>query len=233
MPRFLALCGRLVCLAGLLAPAPAFAQKKQSVNFFVGGFNPDGEDSRVEGDVLVSDLDFFLFDLDDFTSAKFGAEWLLALGTRSEVGFGVGVSSESVPSVFRDLINENGAEIRQDLKLRVVPITATYRFLPAGRRGPVQPYIGVGLGILSWRYTETGEFVDFDGFIFRDRFEGSGTNFGPLYLGGARVPLGALQLGGEVRYQSGSGEVDPFEFAGATKVDLGGWSYLVTVNVPF
>jgi hypothetical protein len=231
MRRWLAVLSCLVIVTGVLAPASASAQ--QSLNLYFGGFNPKGEDSRVDGDVLVSDLDFFSFDLNDFRTVTVGAEWLMAVGELSEVGFGLGITSKTVPSFFRDLINENGDEIRQDLKLRIVPITATYRFLPLGRDASVQPYVGVGIGIMSWRYTETGEFVDFDGFIFRDRFAASGTEVGAVYLGGVRVPVGGWAIGGEIRYQTGSGDVDPIDFAEATKIDLGGFSYLVTVNVRF
>jgi hypothetical protein len=232
MRRLLLIPSCAVFVTSLAAPATLYAQ--QSVNLYIGGFNPKGEDTRVRGDVLVSNLDFFAFELSDFTTATIGGEWLLALNDRSELGFGLGLSSKTVSSAFRNLMNEDtGDDIRQDLKLRIVPITATYRFLPAGRDGAVQPYLGVGLGVLSWRYTETGEFVDFDGFIFRDRFVGSGTNVGPVYLGGLRVPLGDWDLGGEVRYQSGNGDLDPDDFAGATRVDLGGFSYLATFNVRF
>ena len=82
------------------------------------------------------------------------------------------------------------------------------------------------MSVVSWRYTETGDFVDFDGFIFTDRFVGSGTSAGPLILGGVRIPVGAIDIGGEIRHQLGEGKLDPLDFAGATKVDLGGFSYL-------
>jgi hypothetical protein len=232
MRRLLMVLGCAVLVTAFAAPAELYAQ--QSANFYIGGFNPKGEDTRLRGDVLVNNLDFFRFELSDFTSVTIGGEWLFALNDRSEVGFGIGLSSKTVPSAFRNLMNEDtGEDIRQDLKLRIVPITATYRFLPAGRNASLQPYLGIGLGVLAWRYTETGEFIDFDGFIFRDRFASSGTSAGAVYLGGLRVPLGDWDLGGEVRYQAAHGDVDPVDFAGATRVDLGGFSYLATFNVRF
>jgi hypothetical protein len=54
-----------------------------------------------------------------------------------------------------------------------------------------------------------------------------------VYLGGVRVPVGGWGIGGEVRYQSANGEADPAAFAGGTKVDLGGFSYLATVTIAF
>ncbi len=41
-----------------------------------------------------------------------------------------------------DFVNANGSEIEQDLKLRVVPFTATVRFLPLGHDNGIEPYIG-------------------------------------------------------------------------------------------
>ena len=66
-----------------------------------------------------------------------------------------------------------------------------------------------------------------------DRFVGSGSSTGPLVLGGVRVPVGSVDLGAEVRHQSGEGKLNPNDFAGATKIDLGGFSYLATVNIRF
>ena len=232
MRRTLALFGCLVFVSSMLVPARASAQ--QSLNIYFGGFVPKGEDSRTDGDVLVNDLDFFEFEIGDFKSVTLGGEWLVGLGDRSELGFGLGIYSKTVESHFRDLVDETGNNIEQDLKLRIVPITASYRFLPMGRRAAVQPYLGIGLGIFGWSYSESGDFVDFDGTIFRDQFKETGTSFGPVYLGGVRVPLGNFDLGGEVRYQSATGDIDePQDFAGGTKVDLGGFSYLATFNIRF
>jgi hypothetical protein len=218
----------------LLLSIPSTALAQQSLNLYLGGFAPRGEDSRVDGDVLVNNLSFFDFDIEGFDTFTFGGEWLVALGRVSEVGIGIGYSSDEEASRYSDLVNDqNGENIRQDLKLRIIPIWATYRFLPLGRNTAVQPYIGGGAGILVYRYTETGEFVDFSGNIFRDRFEASGASAGPVILGGLRVSLGAWDVGGEVRWQKGEGDVDPDDFAGATKVDLGGFNYLVTFNIRF
>ena len=124
--------------------------------------------------------------------------------------------------------------IEQELRLRMVPFTATMRFLPLGHSEGIEPYIGGGVAIINWRYEEAGEFVDFtDDSIFGDRFTGSGTSTGPLILGGVRVPIGAFRIGGEIRWQKAEGDL-PLDqgFSGDT-VDLGGWSYLATFNVRF
>ena len=229
--RRLLLCLSAILSIGFVSPAPSYAQQSLSLN--IGGFVPRGEDSRVDGDVLFNDLNFFLFDLEEFRGGTIGAEWLVALNERIEVGLGLGYYAQTVPSSYADLVNEDGSEIEQRLRLRVVPFSATFRVIPFGRLTAVQPYLGAGVGVLSWRYTETGDFVDFDSNIFRDRFAGSGTATGPLILGGVRFPIGQVDIGAEVRHQSGQGDLDPVDFAGGSKIDLGGFSYLATFNIRF
>jgi hypothetical protein len=222
--------------AVMSAPSPAAAQ--QSFNFYLGGFTPASEDSRSRSggrsdDVLVNNLDFLAFNIKDFNNVTLGGEWLVALGNRAEAGIGLGIYSKTVPSVYADLVNEDLSEIEQDLKLRIVPLTATFRFLPLGRESSVQPYIGAGVGLYRWRYTESGEFVDFDSTIFRETYVGSGGAAGPVILGGLRFPLGSWDVGGEIRYQSAEGTLPDDQGFSAEKIDLGGFNYLLTFNVRF
>lgn len=220
-------------VSGLVAPATSYAQ--QSVNFYVGGFVPRAEDARTDNDVLVGNLELggLQFDIGDFKGATIGGEWLFGLGERFDAGVGLGIYSKSVPSIYRDLTHSNGDEIEQDLKLRVVPFTATVRFLPLGRVAAIQPYIGAGVGVFAWRYSETGDFVDFDGIIFRDSFSGSGATAGPVVLGGVGFPVGAWSLGFEIRYQSAQGELPADQNFWGTKIDLGGFNYLASFKVQF
>jgi hypothetical protein len=217
---------------GLLAPATSSAQ--QSLNFYVGGFVPKGEEGRDRRDVLWNNLDFLAFNIKDFNGPTAGAEYLVGLSEFVDAGLGVGVYSRSVPSVYANLVNNNGREIEQDLKLRTVPFTATIRFLPLGRSAGIEPYLGAGVAVVNWRYTETGEFVDFtDRSIFSDEFVAKGTATGPTVLGGIRFPLGAVALGGEIRWQKAKADLpSDLGFAG-DEIDLGGFNYLFTVNVRF
>lgn len=215
----------------VIAPSAALAQQSLTLSF--GGFVVAGEDARVEGDVLVANRDILSFDIDDFTSGSIGIEWLLPVGEFFEAGLGAGFTSRTVPSVYADLVNRNGDEIAQDLKLRVAPFTATVRVLPFGRSRAVQPYLGGGIGLFSYRYSEVGEFVDFtDRSVFRDQFVATGSEVGPVALAGVRFPLGdAWSLGGEVRYQRASADLSE-DFLGS-KLDLSGFHYLATVRIKF
>jgi hypothetical protein len=236
--------------AGLLAitVAPAGAQvyqvgsgdSRNAISLTFGGFFPTSEDRRIPDDaldalddVLVANREVLAFEIDDFRNVTFGAEYLFGLGDFLEGGIGAGYYQKSVPSVYRDVTYGNGSEIEQDLKLRIVPVTATIRFLFLGRDAPVQPYVGGGIGIHNYRYSEVGDFVDFrDDSIYSARFVETGTAVGPVLLGGVRLPVAdTVSIGGELRWQKASGDLND-DFL-AEKINLGGTTANFTIQFRF
>ena len=226
----------VACTTVAATAQPAFAQ--QTLNFSLGYFTVRGEDARVEGDVLTENRSLLAFDVDDFNGASVGGEWLVPLGQYFEGGAGVAFSRRTVPSVYHDFVDNDGSEIEQDLRLRIVPISFTIRVLPLGQSSAIQPYFGAGLGIFSWRYSESGEFVDFGTrppTIFPDRFVASGSETGPVALGGIRFAGNTLSAGAEVRYHSADAALGS-EFAlvaDEPRIDLGGWIYQFTIGFRF
>src|SRR5690349_7351152 len=98
----------LAAVVVLFAPASAFAQitrvsssdHRNAVGVTLGGFFPRGEDGRVEGDVMVADLDELAFEVNNFNGFSVGGEWLFTLGKYFESGVGVGYYKRSVDSVY-------------------------------------------------------------------------------------------------------------------------------------
>jgi hypothetical protein len=168
----------------------------------------------------------------DFTGGLAAGEWLVPIGEYFEAGAGIGFYRRTVPTVYEDFVDDDGTEIEQDLRLRIVPVSFTVRVLPLGQSNGVQPYFGAGLGIFNWRYSESGEFVDFtDDTIFRETYVADGNETGPIAFGGIRFAADKFSVGGEVRYQAADAEL-PSEFVG-DRIDLGGWNYLFTVGFRF
>jgi len=223
-----------VLLAGAtLVVAPGDASAQQTLNFSLGLFTPRGEDARTEGDVLNANRTFLAFDIGDFNTAAVGGEWLVPLGNFIEAGAGVGFSRRTVESVYADFTDNDGTEIEQDLRLRLVPVAFTVRVLPLGQANALQPYFGAGLGVIGWRYSESGEFIDFarNREIFRDQFVAEGSETGPVVVAGLRFGGETVSAGGEIRYHSAEADLDD-RFAGS-KIDLGGWTYNFTIGVRF
>jgi hypothetical protein len=229
-------------LLGLVAVSTPAAAQDQGFSVSFGYFSPRGEDGRVSGDVLNADrcidtaflCEPLLFEIDDFGGFSFGGEYLIGIGKYVEAGAGVGFYQKTVPAIYEFVTRPDDTEIEQDLKLRIVPVTGTLKFVPTGRDASIQPYVGAGIAALFWSYSETGEFVDpVDGSIFRDSFSADGTEFAPVFFGGLRAPVSAsMMVGGEVRYQLADAELPEDEFLG-DRIDLGGWTFQGTLSWRF
>jgi hypothetical protein len=230
MLKRLSVVSALACAVVAADAQPALAQ--QTVNFSLGYFSVRGEDARVAGDVLNANRNFLTFDVSEMSGAAAGGEWLVPIGEYLEGGAGIGFTRRTVPSVYTRFTDRDGSEIAQKLRLRTVPLAFTFRVLPLGQSSGFQPYIGGGLGIINWRYSESGEFIDFsDRSVFRNSYTKSGNETGPVALGGIRFAGDSASAGFEVRYQSARGDLDN-RFAGS-KIDLGGWTYQFTVGARF
>ena len=239
----------ILFLAAFGVASPASAQVVQSIQIGTGIFAPRGFDSRVDDDVLLRDSlgeflpadpslsDALAFEMADFRAAQVFGEWNLAFGDHIEVGAGVGFYKRTVPTVYYDLVDEQGLDIDQTLGLRVIPITGVIRFLPFGRAGDVQPYIGAGIGAFSYRYAEVGKFVDPETLdIYDDRYTATGVAPGGVVLGGVRLPLGGdiYGLTLEGRYQFATGETGGLDEGFlADKIDLGGFQFNVGLLIRF
>jgi hypothetical protein len=225
-------------MAGFIAVPVASAQ--QSVNFYIGGFTPRALDARPDADVLVQNGAFLStlnrsrgIDIGEFNHVTVGGEWLFAFNRYLEGGVGLGLYQRAVPTVFTDFVNTDGSEIEQTLKLRIIPFTATVRLLPFGRDQAVEPYIGAGVGVNRWRYSETGNFIDEQNIVFPGNFVASGAATGPVILGGVRVPAGPVGAAFEIRYQSAEGDLPASKGFAGSRIDLGGFNYLFVMNFRF
>lgn len=222
----------LALACGVVAIDAGPAQAQQTFNVTLGYFSVRGDDARVAGDVLNANRSFLTFEVGEMSGAALGAEWLVPIGEYLEAGAGLSFTRRTVPSVYTNFVDTDGSEIAQKLRLRTVPAAFTFRVLPLGQSSGFQPYVGGGLGVINWRYSESGEFVDFrDRSIFRNAYVASGTRTGPIALGGVRFAGDSVSSGLEVRYQSAHASLEP-PFAG-TAIDLGGWTYEFSVGARF
>ena len=219
-------------VAGLAVSGTAYAQ--QGFNVQLGYFSVRGEDGRTENDVIAVNRQYLLFDVKDLSGFTIGGEWTFPVGEYLEGGVGVQFFQRSVPAVYAEWTYDDGREIVQEMKLRNVPVTATVKILPFGRSMAIQPYVGGGIGINMWRYSETGDFVDFaDGAIFRDSFVGTGTAVGPVGIFGIRGRVAPqVDVGFELRYQWAEGKLDTQDFL-SDRIDLGGFNALAVFRTRF
>lgn len=238
--------GALVFAMG--AVSPAAAQVVHSVGFGAGVFTPRGCDqgaanrrdcraARGSDDVLVENLNSLSFDIKDFRGGQVFGEWNMTFDDRVELSLGAGFYRRTAPSVYTEYIDKDFTEIEQDLRLQVVPLSAVVRFLPFGRAGNVQPYLGGGVAALRWRYSEIGEFIDFnDNFaVFEDTYLATGTAFAPVLLGGLRMPINGdiYALNAELRYQFGEGDLGTDNGFLTNRIDLSGLNFTLGFQIRF
>jgi hypothetical protein len=223
----------IACLSivALLIAAPAYAQIVQSVHLGGGMFFPRGFDSRNDADTLVADLTIdptLAFDVDWFKSGQFFGEWNLQTGNHLE--FGAGVSFYRSTDIFSHYrFPVDGLLAGQILRLRIMPVTAVVRFFPFGNVHTVQPFVGAGLSMFWWNYSESGSFIDTsDNSVFSAEFRAHGNAAGHVALFGVRVPVGNHAFNFEWRYQSGLGKTGGLAagFLG-DRIDLGGGTIMI------
>ena len=174
-------------VAFLVAAMLFLAHPGQAGSFTVrvGQYSPVGNsDLWLENaetfDVLVSDFNFIFG----------GAEFTVELNEFIDLAFGIDVYSRRVNTHYREFVRDDGTEIRQEMRLTVVPLTTGLRFLPLGKFRIVSPYVSGGFGLYPYEYQEQGEFIDFATFdIFESRFRDSGVGFGGYAAAGIEVTV--------------------------------------------
>jgi hypothetical protein len=229
--------------AMLVVSVPASAQIVQGFQIGAGVFLPQGYDARPTSDVLVTDLNTYDFNISQFNSGQIFGEYNLDIGKHLEFAVGVGYNRSTVPAVvdFVDqngndcCVDQNGNNIVTDLRLRVIPVNFIVRFMPFGKPGRVQPYVGAGVSALIWRYSEYGEFVDQNENIYQATYVGNGTTPAGLVLGGVRFPArgDVFALTVEARYQFGAtGNLNTNNFL-SNAIDLNGSSFNVGFQIRY
>ncbi len=254
----------LVLMLATLAPHPAFAtaanpeddpkpagQRQGTTGGFAFGA-PRGFFAikfglyapRAESDIFVFNAEQLTLDLSSYNAPLIGVDFGYSVNDRVDIVIGFEFSSSSPVSEMRDFIDEFGAPITQQTRLRQAPITVSVRFnlMERGRSvgsfawvpNSVVPYVGVGGGINWWRYEQFGDFVDFADFtIFTDHFRTQGWEPIVHAFGGldwAVSPRFVLEFEG--RYSWAEGQLAP-AFVGFEPIDLAGFRGMVGASFRF
>lgn len=234
MRRTPALVTLALSSALLATAAPSHAS---GLDLRLGAFFPSAE-SNIFSDAAQL---YFVDPRHDFTSFTGGIEYNAQIVNNVELGVSVDGYDKSLDTSYRDYLHPDGGEIRQTLKLDIVPIGLTLRFVPTGRRVRVAPYLAVGADLFYWQWREHGDFIDFrdaDNPIVHDSFESDGWTGGFHVAGGLRVRVSHdFQITGEGRYQHAhttmGDDFRPTEPGFENEIDLSGWSATVGVHIRF
>lgn len=234
--------------AALALPAAAAAQGGPGFLFrqprvtlkFEAGY----EVQAATGDVFDYTRENFTVGWRDFDAPYVGGELAFRATSRWDVAFGVGFAESSVESETREFIGSDDLPIVQVTELRLIPITlgAKYYLKDRGRRvgrfawvpNTFAPYVGGGVGILSYDFEQRGDFVNeatLD--IFYDRLASEGNTPLARALAGVSLSLGRqFELSGEARYTFARADMSR-QFTDFGPMDLNGLQVVAGIAVRF
>lgn len=196
---------------------------------------------RADSNLFDDDAELYGTRKSDWISAAGGVEYAHHFGEHVEVGIHLDGYGRELDTSYRDFVDEDRREILQTLRLDIVPLGATVRFLAGDHHSRVRPYAAFGVDAVFWNYEEEGEFIDFfdaDRPIYDDFFKSDGVAGGLHAAAGVRVRLNDdFSLTGEARYLFGRDTMgDDFQAREAgleNKIDLSGAQVTVGINLRF
>lgn len=183
-------------------------------------------------------------DRSDFNAASFGLDVAVALTSRADVTFGADFGQTTLPSEYRDFVDNMRLPIVQQTRMRETSLTGGVRFalMERGRQignfawvpRTVVPYVGAGAGVVRFDVRQAGDFVDFvDNAVFFDVFRAFGWSPSAQVLGGVDIHLfRRVFLTFDGRYRWASGNLGS-TWIGFDPLDLTGLRMSAGVNLAF
>jgi len=180
----------------------------------------------------------------DFYAPYIGGEIAVRLSERVDLALTAGFMQSEKDSEFRDWVDTNDLPIEQTTLLRTVPFVASAKYYLHDRGRTVgrfawvpnkfNPYVGAGVGVVSYRFEQMGDFVDFETLdIFYDRFISSGQTGLLRLLGGASVSLANhFETSGELRYSMARDDMGS-DFQGFDPLSLSGFEAIIGFAIRF
>ena len=216
-----------------------FKEPRVSLKFETGyGFQ------RAQSDIFDFVVEEHTLERSDFSSPYLGGELAIRVDRQLDVALSVGFQQSSTLSEFRDYIGADDLPIEQVTELRMVPVVGSVRYYlkPRGRSigrfawvpETVVPYVGAGVGVMSYRFEQDGEFVDFETLdIFYDRFTTEHSTFLARAAAGVDVTVGRqFVVNAEARYHYARGPMGD-DFSGFGDIDLDALQLTAGIAVRF
>jgi hypothetical protein len=250
---------QLLAVAGLLAVALAFASPAQAQSggrgflfqqpywtFSVrGGF----DHANAGSDIFEFVTDTLTLDRGDFSGVNIATDLAYSVTPRLDLVFSAGYTGSKATSEFRNYLGTDDLPIAQTTKFVRVPLTASIKgyLAPRGQTigslawvpARLAPYIGVGGGVMKYKFEQEGEFVDSESAnldIFRDKLTSEGwapSAHGLAGLDFALSPRWGLTTEAKytwARTDTGNGGSDDFQ---NYRIDLSGLSATMGLHVRF
>ncbi len=189
---------------------------------------------RASGEVFTATRQQFTLESSDFNAPVLYGQIGLRLTEHVDIAGDMAWTVSRANSNYRDWVDQDDNEIEQSSEFgrRSVTMGAKIylldryknfgRFVWLPKR--LAPFIGVGVGWVTYRFEQEGDFIDFETLdVFSDRYRSSSTVATVNIYAGTDWSLSKrLFLTGECRYSSGSAELED-DFTGFGRIDLSGF----------
>jgi hypothetical protein len=216
-------------------------------------FRPPAGTVAIRGgfDLARAGSDLFQFVTDeltvrtrDFSSVAVAFDVAFTVSPRVQGVFSLGTAQSTIPSEFRNWLDNNDRPIQQTTMFHRVPVTGsvkTYLSDPGRSVGhfawiPARyaPYVGAGGGIMWYRFHQEGDFIDFDTLrVFPDQFDSDGWAPTVHAFGGVDVSLSPrFAVTAEGRYQWARAPLSR-DFSGFDRIDLSGFALTSGITIRY
>jgi len=193
-----------------------------------------GFDHALAGsDIYTFVTDQLTLNRNDFSSATVGTNFAFRMSPASDIVVDFSYSHASQGSEFRKWVDNNDQPIEQTTSLRRIPITLGLRhyltsrgrsigrfaYIPARRA----LYIGVGGGMMEYKFSQTGDFIDFETLqVFSDTYTSQGWTPTAHANAGLDIMVGSWTLLNlEARYTWAQAPMSS-DYQGFNQIDLSG-----------
>jgi hypothetical protein len=181
---------------------------------------------------------------DDFNTPAFSADLAVALTRRLDAQFDFEWSKASMPSEYRDFVDNQLLPIEQSTSLKTMHLSGSVRFALTPRGDEVSrfawvprrfvPFVGAGGGVIHYDFLQTGDFVDFQNLsVFADVFRSKGWTPSAHAFAGVDIHIYRALYGTVVgRYTKAAGDLSR-DFIDFDPIDLSGLRLSAGINVLF
>jgi hypothetical protein len=237
----------MAVVAGI--PGVAFAQPAPK-DFFLS--RPTGSiafrlgylGSNANSDVFEFSQERFNVHKRDFGGVNGEVEATIALPARFDLSVAAGYGAANKRSMYKDWVDNDDQPIEQTTWFRRAPVTINLRYNITKAVEPVgsfayipkkyTPYVGVGAGFVSYKFKQTGDFIDFqDMGVFFHQYESTGISSLVQAMAGLTYAVNARTgLDTQLKYIRSSGEMGP-TWRGFDDIDLSGVALTTGVHFRF
>lgn len=180
----------------------------------------------------------------DFDAPYLGGELSVRVHEHADVAIAIGYQSSTVQSEYRDWVDTDNRPILQSTTLQQIPFTASLKLYPLARGRQigrfawvprtVTPFVGGGVGWVSWDFEQIGDFIDYDTLdIYYDQVRSESDAFLARAMAGFDIAIGQqFVFTAEGRYNWAN---DPMEggFVGFDNIDLDGLQLIGGIAIRF